>query len=293
MSSSTVSVRDWLAGSRPRTLPLALAPVVLGAASAQWAKSFDLLLFLLCVVVALGLQIGVNFSNDYSDGIRGTDDERVGPARLTGSGVVAPRQVRIAAFSFFGLAALAGVVTVVLSGLWWLLVVGVFALVAAWFYTGGRNPYGYRGFGEVVVFVFFGLVATTGTAAVMVGEIPGETWLTGSAAGFFAAGVLLVNNIRDRETDAKAQKRTLAVALGDRGSRWLLVVMLAMPYLILGVLSLVFQWAPLVFVTGIITVVVMVIVLTAKKPQELITALGLMSLNAVVFALGLGLAIAF
>jgi 1,4-dihydroxy-2-naphthoate octaprenyltransferase len=243
--------------------------------------------------VALGLQIGVNFANDYSDGIRGTDDARVGPQRLTGSGAVAPTKVRNAAFLFFGIAALAGGVVIAVSGLWWLVVVGVLALIAAWFYTGGKNPYGYRGFGEGVVFLFFGLVATVGTAAVMVGEIPGETWFTGSAAGFFAAAVLLVNNIRDRETDAVAGKKTLAVRLGDKASRWFLVVMLLMPYVILALLSLLFQAAVFVFFTGIITAVVIVIVLTAKKPQELITALGLISLNAVVFALGLGGAIAF
>lgn len=289
----SLSVREWLIGARLRTLPLALAPLVLGAGSAHWAQRFDLVVFLLCVVVALGLQIGVNFANDYSDGIRGTDDARVGPQRLTGSGAVAPTKVRNAAFLFFGIAALAGGVVIVVSGLWWLVVVGVFALIAAWFYTGGKNPYGYRGFGEGVVFLFFGLVATVGTAAVMVGEIPGETWFTGSAAGFFASAVLLVNNIRDRETDAAAGKKTLAVRLGDRASRWFLVGMLLMPYVILALLSLLFQAAVFVFFTGIITAVVILIVLTAKKPQELITALGLISLNAVVFALGLGGAIAF
>lgn len=291
--TASASVRDWLAGARLRTLPLALAPLALGAGSAHWAQRFDLVVFLLCVVVALGLQIGVNFANDYSDGIRGTDDARVGPQRLTGSGAVAPTKVRNAAFLFFGIAALAGGVVIAVSGLWWLVVVGVLALIAAWFYTGGKNPYGYRGFGEGVAFLFFGVVATVGTAAVMVGEIPGETWFTGSAAGFFAAAVLLVNNIRDRETDAAAGKKTLAVRLGDKASRWFLVVMLLMPYVILALLSLLFQAAVFVFFTGIITAVVIVIVLTAKKPQELITALGLISLNAVVFALGLGGAIAF
>lgn len=291
--TGSVSAKDWLAGARLRTLPLAVAPLVLGAASAQWAQRFDPVLFALCVVVALGLQIGVNFANDYSDGIRGTDDNRVGPQRLTGSGVVAPTKVRNAAFLFFGIAVGAGGVLIVVSGLWWFVAVGVLAVIAAWFYTGGKNPYGYRALGEAVVFVFFGLVATVGTATVMVGEIPLETWFTGSAAGFFAAAVLLVNNIRDRETDVVAGKRTLAVRLGDRASRWVLVAMLLMPYLIVGLLSLLFQAAVFVFLTGILTVVIIVIVLTAKKPEELITALGLMSLNAVLFALGLGGAIAF
>jgi 1,4-dihydroxy-2-naphthoate octaprenyltransferase len=293
MSTQGVSAADWLAGARLRTLPLALAPVFLGAASAQWAGAFDAVLFLLCVVVALALQVGVNYANDYSDGIRGTDAKRVGPARLTGSGRVEPAKVKRAAFSSFGVAVLAGLVMVVVSQLWVLLAIGALALVAAWFYTGGRSPYGYQGFGEIVVFVFFGLIATIGTAWVMVGSIPAETWLTGSAAGFFASAVLLVNNIRDREQDAQVGKKTLAVRLGDRPSRILLAVLLLLPYSILGILSLVFIWAPVVFVTGIVTVVIIVMVMTARTPKELITALGLMSLNAVVYALGLGAAIAF
>lgn len=293
MSTQGVSATDWLAGARPRTLPLALAPVVLGAGSAQWAGAFDVVLFLLCVVVAVALQIGVNYANDYSDGIRGTDAMRVGPARLTGSGRVEPAKVKRAAFVSFGVAILAGLALVLVSQLWIFLGIGALALLAAWFYTGGRRPYGYQGLGEVVVFVFFGLVATVGTAWLMVGSIPAETWLTGSAAGFFASAVLLVNNIRDLEQDAQVGKKTLAVRLGDRPSRILLVVVLLMPYVILGILSLVFIWAPVVFVTGIMTVVIIVIVLTARTPKELITALGLMSLNAVVYALGLGAAIAF
>jgi 1,4-dihydroxy-2-naphthoate polyprenyltransferase len=293
MSTQSVSAADWLAGARLRTLPLALAPVVLGAASAQWAGSFDAVLFLLCVVVALALQVGVNYANDYSDGVRGTDATRVGPARLTGSGRVEPAKVKRAAFASFGVAILAGIALVVASQLWIFLAIGALALVAAWFYTGGRSPYGYQGLGEIVVFVFFGLVATMGTALVMVGSIPTETWLTGSAAGFFASAVLLVNNIRDREQDAQVGKNTLAVRLGDRPSRILLAVLLVLPYGILGILSLVFIWAPVVFVTAIVTLVIIVIVMTARTPKELISALGLMSLNAVAYALGLGAAIAF
>jgi 1,4-dihydroxy-2-naphthoate octaprenyltransferase len=267
--------------------------VVLGAGSAQWAGAFDAVLFLLCVVVALALQVGVNYANDYSDGIRGTDAVRVGPARLTGSGRVEPAKVKRAAVVSFGVAVFAGLALVVASQLWMFLGIGALALVAAWFYTGGRSPYGYQGLGEIVVFVFFGLVATVGTAWVMVGSIPTETWLTGSAAGFFASAVLLVNNIRDRDQDAQVGKKTLAVRLGDRPSRILLALLLLLPYGILGTLSLVFIWAPVVFVTGIVTVVIIVIVMTARTPKELITALGLMSLNAVLYALGLSAAIAF
>ena len=280
-------------GARLRTLPLAIAPVVLGTASAIWAGAFDPLLFSLALLVALSLQVGVNYANDYSDGVRGTDDVRVGPPRLTGSGLVEPTLVKRAAVISFAVAVLAGGIAVVLTGLWWLILVGVAAVVAAWLYTGGPKPYGYAGFGEVVVFAFFGVVATTGTAAIMIGEIPGETWFTGSAAGFFAAAVLLVNNIRDMDQDRLAGKTTLAVRLGRKPALALLIIFLVMPYLILGLLSLMFFFAPVVFITSVLTGIIIVMVLGGKGPRELITALGLITLNALLYALGLGLAIAF
>ena len=282
----------WVKGARLRTLPLALAPVVLGTGSAVLAGAFDLGLALLASVVALSLQIGVNYANDYSDGVRGTDDVRVGPARLTGSGAVEAHLVKRAAFMYFGVALLAGALIILLSGLWWFVAIGAFAVVAAWLYTGGPKPYGYAGLGEVVVFVFFGLVATTGTAAIMIGEIPLEAWLTGSAAGFFAAAVLLVNNIRDIEQDKVAGKRTLAVRMGQKPATWLLIVLLLMPYAILAALSLMFFFAPVVFITSVLTGVIIVIVVAAKTPRELVTALGLMTMNALLYAVGLALAIA-
>ena len=281
----------WVKGARLRTLPLALAPVVLGTGSAVLAGAFDLGLALLALVVALSLQIGVNYANDYSDGVRGTDDVRVGPARLTGSGAVEAHLVKRAAFISFGVALLAGALIILLSGLWWFVAIGAFAVVAAWLYTGGPKPYGYAGLGEVVVFVFFGLVATTGTAAIMIGEIPFEAWLTGSAAGFFAAAVLLVNNIRDIEQDTVAGKRTLAVRMGQKPATWLLIVLLLMPYAILAALSLMFFFAPVVFITSVLTGVIIVIVVAAKTPRELVTALGLMTMNALLYAVGLAFAI--
>ena len=284
--------RQWLQGARLRTLPLAIAPVVLGTASAIWRESFDALLFGLTLVLAISIQVGVNFANDYSDGIRGTDQYRVGPPRLTGSGAANPRSVLALALIFFGLAALAGVVVVVVSQEWWLLLLGAGALIAAWTYTGGKTPYGYRGFGELVVFVFFGLVATVGTAYIQVGEIPWESWLTGSAAGFFASAVLLENNLRDIEQDTKADKRTLAVLIGKQSSRVTILVLLALPYLILGFFSALFIFAPAVFITGILTIAIGIIVWLARTPRDLILALQLTSLNALLYALGLGAAIA-
>lgn len=291
MTSAGAAV--WVQGARVRTLPLALAPVILGAGSAHWAGEFDVVLFVLCLGVAIALQVGVNYANDYSDGIRGTDSNRVGPARLTGSGRVAPGLVKRAAFVSFSVSMVLGLALAVVSQVWLLLIPGALAVVAAWFYTGGRRPYGYQGLGEVVVFVFFGWVATVGTAWAMVGSIPFETWLTGAGAGFFASAVLLVNNIRDRESDAEASKKTLAVRLGDRASRVLLLLLLLMPYVVVAVLSFVFLWAPLVLITGVLTLVVCVIVLTGRTSRELVTALGLISLNAVLYALGLAGAIAF
>ena len=282
----------WIQGARLRSLPLALAPVLLGTGSAVLAGAFDALLFVLALLVAVSLQVGVNYANDYSDGVRGTDDVRVGPARLTGSGAVDAHLVKRAAFISFGVALGAGALVIVLSGLWWYSLVGAFAVVAAWLYTGGPKPYGYAGLGEVVVFVFFGLVATTGTAAIMIGEIPAESWLTGSAAGFFAAAVLLVNNIRDIEQDTQAGKTTLAVRVGRKPAVGILIAFLFMPYLILAALSLVFFFAPVVFITSVLTGVIIVIVVAAKTPRELITALGLMTMNALLYAMGLALAIA-
>jgi 1,4-dihydroxy-2-naphthoate octaprenyltransferase len=157
------NMRLWIEGARLRTLPLAIAPVAIGAGAADAAQRFDLLLTALALGVALFLQIGVNFANDYSDGIRGTDDKRVGPLRLTGSKSVKPESVKTAAMMFFILAAASGFEIVVITGQWWLIAVGLLSIVAAWFYTGGKNPYGYAGFGEIAVFVFFGLVATIGS----------------------------------------------------------------------------------------------------------------------------------
>ena len=212
-------------------MPLAVAPIVLGSASADLLDRFDPLLAGLALLVALLLQIGVNYANDYSDGIRGTDANRVGPLRLTGSGLVRPQAVKFAAAITFGLAALAGLTIVLLTGQWWLVAVGAVSIIAAWYYTGGKSPYGYAGLGEIAVFVFFGLIATVGTAYIQILEIDPMAVLLGINFGFYATAVLLVNNIRDVETDRESGKNTLSVRIGVRASKWLFGALLILPVL--------------------------------------------------------------
>lgn len=284
---------DWIAGARIRTLPLAIAPVALGTACAYVHRGFDLTLALLALAVALFLQIGTNYANDYSDGVRGTDRFRVGPVRLTGSGAARPRTVLAVAFVFFALAAAAGVAAVILSEHWWLLAVGAAAILAAFFYTGGPKPYGYYGLGELFVFVFFGLVATAGTMFLQAGTVTIEAWLSGSAAGFFACAVLMVNNLRDREQDAVAGKRTLSVLIGDVASRALFVVFVTLPFGVLVFFTLFYVNAYLVFFALLAGIPAIVITVFAKTAQELILALRLTTLTALLFGLGLAAAIAF
>ncbi|MEY3345744.1 MAG: hypothetical protein RLZZ581_538 [Actinomycetota bacterium] len=207
---------QWIAGARPKTLPAAIAPVLVGTAFAGYNAS--LFNTFLALVVALGLQIGVNYANDYSDGIKGTDDNRVGPMRLVGSGAATPEAVKKAAFISFGIAALAGVYISSRSS-WLLLIVGALALVAAWTYTGGPKPYGYMALGEVSVFIFFGVVATVGTYFIHVDSVSREAILVSFAMGAIACAILVLNNLRDLEKDAAANKRTLAVVIGDDSTR--------------------------------------------------------------------------
>ena len=223
------SPQEWLAGARPRTLPAALAPVLAGTGAAAYADAAVPWKALLALVVALALQVGVNYANDYSDGVRGTDTDRVGPLRLVGSGLAEPAAVRTAAFLSFGVAAAAGLVLAATTA-WWLVAVGAVCVLAAWFYTGGSKPYGYLGLGEVMVFVFFGLVAVTGTAFVQAGpdrgtdgDLLGPALVAAIGIGALACAILVANNLRDIPSDRVAGKRTLAVLLGDAHTRWLYV----------------------------------------------------------------------
>ena len=292
---SNKKVRLWIEGARLRTLPLAIAPVAIGAGAADAMQRFDLLLSALALGVALFLQIGVNFANDYSDGIRGTDDKRVGPLRLTGSKSVKPESVRTVAIVFFILAAASGFEIVVLTGQWWLIGVGLLSIVAAWFYTGGKNPYGYAGFGEIAVFIFFGLVATIGTAYIQIGFVDLNSVLGGIAAGSFAAAVLMVNNIRDIETDKSSSKKTLAVRMGAKWAKRLFIFMIWFPFVILFYFTLLYPASFLAYAALFLVAPATLIVLTAKTAKELILVLKLTSFAALTYALllTLGLTIVF
>lgn len=290
------NARDWIGGARLRTLPLAIAPVALGTATAHlvgdggwhWVRA------LLALAVALALQIGVNYANDYSDGVRGTDKNRVGPSRLTGSGAAKPRTVLAVALVFFGIGALAGLALVITSGYYWLLAVGAVSIVAAYFYTGGKRPYGYYALGEVFVFIFFGIVATVGTTYTQVGSaVPFETWIAATAAGFFACAVLMVNNIRDIAQDKLSKKRTLAVLVGSRAARVIFTIFVLLPYLILVFFAYFYPKSALVYFTLLLSLPAIIITLTGKTAPEFILALKLASLAALVFGLGLAWAIAF
>lgn len=277
--------RRWIAGARLRTLPLAFAPVIAGAGIAHTQRSFNLSLTLLALAVAVLLQIGVNYANDYSDGIRGTDKFRVGPARLTGSGAVAPKKVLKAALICFALAALCGLAAVLISGRWWFLALGVVAIIAAWCYTGGKKPYGYLGLGEVMVFIFFGLAATAGTYFLQAEILVQEIWWVAIAVGFFAVAVLIANNTRDIATDKVAGKRTLAVMIGDRASRVLYILCVLLPFTVPAVYGLFYPGLVLVYLVLFMVLPSCLIMLTAKTPKELILVLQLTSFATLAYAI--------
>lgn len=220
-------MNPWVEGARPRTLPAAIVPVLVGTAVA-WRQG-DVIWWraAAAMVVALAIQIATNYANDYSDGIRGTDDVRVGPVRLVGSGLKPPGAVKRAAFLAFGIAAVAGLTLVIATEAWWLLAVGVASILAGWFYTGGSRPYGYAALGEVAVFLFFGVVATVGSAFVHLEKITLLALGCSVPIGALATALLVVNNLRDIPTDTAAGKRTLAVRLGDDDTRLLYVVLVA------------------------------------------------------------------
>jgi 1,4-dihydroxy-2-naphthoate octaprenyltransferase len=293
---------DWISAARPATLGLAVAPVILGWAIAMlelflgekdaWNPA-NLIATGMTLALAVALQVGVNFANDYSDGIRGTDQHRVGPKRLTASGAAPAKRVRLVAFVFFGIAAALGIALTVWTQYWWLLGVGAAAIAAAWFYTGGKRPYGYAGLGEVVVFLFFGLVATAGTTFILTGTFPTEALVGGAAMGSFAAAVLHINNVRDRATDITAGKRTLATRLSPLWGRILYTVLVLAPFGLLIVLVVTLSTTGYAYFALLFAAPAVLIAWTAKTPAEHVLVLKLTVWASLAYAVLVAWVIAF
>ena len=222
-------MNKWIAGARPRTLPAAIAPVLVATSLAGSEANFAMAG--LALVVSLALQVGVNYANDYSDGIKGTDDNRVGPTRLVASSLASAKSVKQAAFISFAIAAVVGLVLAQLTSLW-LIAVGASAIFAAWTYTGSKRPYGYLGLGEISVFLFFGLVATIGSYYVQTERLTWQSFVVAIPMGLLACALLAINNLRDRAQDELVGKRTLAVRLGDSGARKLFIGLLLIAHLV-------------------------------------------------------------
>jgi 1,4-dihydroxy-2-naphthoate polyprenyltransferase len=267
------TLSQWVEGARPRTLPAAVSPVLVGTGAAFAVHDASAATALLALLVAMALQVGVNYANDYSDGVRGTDKERVGPVRLVGQHLADPVDVKLAAMASFGAAALFGLALVAISEAWVLLLVGAASILAAWYYTGGKRPYGYAGLGEVFVFVFFGLVAVLGTTYTQAHRLTPAAWAGAVGIGAIASALLVANNLRDIPGDAVANKRTLAVRLGDKRTRALYVALLAVA--LLAVVAAAFTyWTALVALAAFaLTVPLVRRVLSGMTGRDLIPVL--------------------
>lgn len=286
------SAAQWVSAARPRTLPAAIAPVLVGAGAAAsilgraqepWTASCWLMAAL-AMVVALALQVGVNYANDYSDGVRGTDGtHRVGPFRLVGSGAAPPRQVKYAAFGCFAIAAAAGLVLAAATA-WWLIAIGLACIAAAWFYTGGSRPYGYAGFGELFVFVFFGLIAVTGTTYVIAGRISLSVIALAVGTGLLACAILVANNLRDVDTDHHTGKRTLAVMLGDGLTRRVYVALLVAALLAVAVVGIRHPWCLIALAAALPAIRPARAVWRGAKGPALIPVLGATGMTESVYA---------
>jgi 1,4-dihydroxy-2-naphthoate polyprenyltransferase len=278
---------QWLEGARPRTLPAAVSPVLAGTGVAAYLSSAVWWKAALAMLVSLALQVGVNYANDYSDGIRGTDTDRVGPLRLVGSGSARPGAVKAAAFGAFGVAALAGLLLAATTS-WWLVPVGALAVVAAWFYTGGSTPYGYRALGEVMVFLFFGLVAVMGTTYVQTRSLPLAALYAAVGVGALACAILVANNLRDVPTDRSVGKRTLAVVLGDERSRYLYALLVGAAAVALVAVALATsRWALLGFGFVVPAVPATRLVLTGTSGRELVPVLQKTGVAELLYATGM------
>ncbi|NIK56272.1 1,4-dihydroxy-2-naphthoate polyprenyltransferase [Kribbella shirazensis] len=282
---------QWIEGARPRTLPAAISPVLVGTGAAAYLDDFVWWKALLALGVALALQIGVNYANDYSDGIRGTDENRVGPLRLVGSKVATPRAVKTAAFTCFAIGAALGIVLCATST-WWLLVAGAASLLGAWFYTGGKRPYGYRALGEVSVFLFFGLVAVLGTTYVQAEDLHWTAVAGAVAIGSIACALLVANNLRDIPTDSVTGKRTLAVVLGAPNSRRLYAALTALAFILAAVSAIATPWTLLAFIALPLAAKSTRIILSDAVGPALIPVLKFTGLTELLYAIGLGLGLA-
>jgi 1,4-dihydroxy-2-naphthoate polyprenyltransferase len=263
----------WVAGARPRTLPASVVPVLVGSGAAVAYGTASWWRALLAGVVALSLQVGVNYANDYSDGVRGTDATRVGPVRLVAGGLASPGAVKQAAFVAFGVAGLAGLALAAVAG-WWLVALGLACVAAAWFYTGGPRPYGYVGLGEMAVFVFFGLVATVGTAYVQTGVLTSLEVLAALPVGLMAVALLVVNNLRDIPGDTAAGKRTLAVRLGPSATRRFYEACVLLAVLLVVPIAVIRPWSLLALAALPVAFAPVRTVASGAEGRALISALG-------------------
>jgi 1,4-dihydroxy-2-naphthoate octaprenyltransferase len=283
------TTREWWQGARPRTLPAAIAPIAVGAGLGAQAGAFDAVRVLLALGVAVLLQVGVNYANDYSDGVRGTDAVRVGPVRLVGQGLAPAAAVKRAAVMCLAAAAVLGFILVALTGQWWLLLVGAASIAAAWLYTGGPRPYGYAGLGEIFVFVFFGLVPVVGTAYVQTLVITAVDILASVGVGLLSCAILVTNNLRDIPGDSEVGKRTLAVRLGDDRTRMLYAILvtgaLVVPVLLAPATS---ALVALALLTGVLAIGPLRAVLGGATGPQLIPALKATGLLLLVYGLALG-----
>lgn len=284
---------QWIGGSRPRTLPAAFAPVIVGTGLAASAKSFNGWAALLALIVAVALQVGVNYSNDYSDGIRGTDEARVGPVRLVGQGLAPAGEVKRAAFLSFAVAMLAGLGLVLLTQKWSLLLVGLACVAAAWLYTGGKHPYGYLGLGEIFVFVFFGLVPVVGTFYVQALTVTTSSVIAACGVGFLSCAILVTNNLRDIPGDTLSGKRTLAVRIGDSRTRVLYLALVIGAAICVVVLTVTYsKSAVLALASFALAVTPVRIVMSGARGRDLIAALKGTGTLVLVYGIVLGIGLA-